>query len=109
MRASLLAIGEMLMRWSDDRLQSSFRRLRNPRPEEYHGPRYSLAFFCRADRDVVVQGPQRKYAPITVAGRLAQRVNANFAKYCCAQAGPESGACASCWAQSVLRPARNPP
>jgi isopenicillin N synthase-like dioxygenase len=74
-------IGDMLMRWSDDQLQSNFHRVRNPRPDEYHGPRYSLAFFCQANRDVVIQGPQHKYAPITAADYLAQRVNANFARY----------------------------
>lgn len=74
-------IGDMLMRWSDDRLQSNFHRVRNPRPDEYHGARYSLAFFCQANRDVVIQGPGGKYAPITAADYLSQRVNANFAKY----------------------------
>ena len=74
-------IGDMLMRWSDDQLQSNFHRVRNPRPDESHGARYSVAFFCQANRDVVIQGPGRKYEPITAADYLAQRVAANFAKY----------------------------
>ena len=74
-------IGDMLMRWSDDRLPSNFHRVRNPRPDEYQGPRYSLAYFAQANRDVVIEGPAKKHAPITAEAYLAQRVAANFAKY----------------------------
>lgn len=71
-------IGDMLMRWSDDRLPSNFHRVRNPRPDEYQGARYSLAFFCQANRDVVIEGPARKHAPISAEDYLQQRVAANF-------------------------------
>lgn len=74
-------IGDMLMRWSDDQLQSNFHRVRNPRADEYQGPRYSLAFFAQANRDVLIEGPQRKYEPISAEDYLKRRVNANFAKY----------------------------
>ncbi|CAN5474922.1 isopenicillin N synthase family oxygenase [soil metagenome] len=74
-------IGDMLMRWSDDELQSNFHRVKNPRPDEHQGARYSMAFFCQANRDVIVQGPGRKYEPITAADYLRQRIKANFAKY----------------------------
>ncbi len=74
-------IGDMLMRWSDDQLKSNFHRVKNPRPDEYQGSRYSLAFFAQANRDVVVQGPAGRYPPITAEDYLQQRVNANFAKY----------------------------
>lgn len=74
-------IGDMLMRWSDDILPSNFHRVRNPRPDEYQGPRYSLAFFAQANRDVMIETPQRKYAPISAEDYLQQRVAANFAKY----------------------------
>lgn len=74
-------IGDMLMRWSDDQLKSNFHRVKNPRPDEYQGARYSLAFFAQANRDVVIQGPGRKYEPITAEDYLYRRVNANFAKY----------------------------
>ena len=74
-------IGDMLMRWSDDRLKSNFHRVRNPAPHEYQGARYSLAFFAQANRDVMIRGPQAKYEPIRADDYLQQRVNANFAKY----------------------------
>ena len=74
-------IGDMLMRWSDDVLPSNFHRVRNPRPDEYQGPRYSVAFFAQANRDVVIKGPKGTHPPITAEDYLYQRVNANFAKY----------------------------
>jgi len=74
-------IGDMLMRWSDDQLQSTFHRVKNPGPDEYQGARYSLAFFAQANRDTVIEGPAKKYAPMTAEDYLAWRINANFAKY----------------------------
>ena len=74
-------IGDMLMRWSDDQLPSNFHRVRNPGPDEYQGPRYSLAFFAQANKDALIQTPSGKYAPISAGDYLQQRVAANFAKY----------------------------
>ncbi len=73
-------IGDMLMRWSDDRLQSTLHRVRMPRQDEYLGPRYSLPFFCQANKDAVIQGPGKIYDPITAHDYLQQRIAANFAK-----------------------------
>lgn len=70
-------IGDMLMRWSDDQLQSTLHRVRMPRQDEYMGSRYSLPFFCQANRDAIIQGPGRKYEPINAADYLYQRVTAN--------------------------------
>ncbi|MBS0520679.1 MAG: isopenicillin N synthase family oxygenase [Proteobacteria bacterium] len=74
-------IGDMLMRWSDDQLQSTFHRVKTPAPDEYQGARYSLAFFCQANRDAVIEGPARKYEPMTAEDYLTWRINANYAKY----------------------------
>ncbi|TFF23218.1 isopenicillin N synthase family oxygenase [Jiella endophytica] len=73
-------IGDMLMRWSDDRLQSTLHRVRMPREDEYLGPRYSLPFFCQANKGAMIQGPEKKYQPITAHDYLQQRIAANFAK-----------------------------
>ncbi len=73
-------IGDMLMRWSDDRLLSTLHRVRMPRPDEYLGSRYSLPFFCKPNKDAVIQGPEKRYAPITAHDYLQQRIAANFAK-----------------------------
>lgn len=71
-------IGDMLTRWSDDQLPSNFHRVRNPQPHEYQGSRYSLAFFCQANEDAVIEGPGKKYPPITGAEYLRQRISVNF-------------------------------
>ena len=73
-------IGDMLMRWSDDQLPSNFHRVRCPLPNEYLGSRYTLAYFAQADRDAVIEGPGKKYPPISAGDYLRQRVAANFAK-----------------------------
>ena len=71
-------IGDMLMRWSDDKLLSTLHRVRMPRPDEYLGPRYSLAFFCQANKDAVIQGPGKLYAPIAAHDYLQQQIAANY-------------------------------
>lgn len=73
-------IGDMLMRWSDDRLPSNFHRVRSPRRDEYRGARHTIAFFAQANRDVVIEGPGGKYPPITAHDYLQQRIAANFAR-----------------------------
>ncbi|WP_257098542.1 isopenicillin N synthase family dioxygenase [Pseudovibrio flavus] len=73
-------IGDMLMRWSDDKLKSTLHRVRMPKPEEYLGSRYSIAFFCQANKDAIIQGPENIYEPITAHDYLQQRIAANFAK-----------------------------
>ncbi|WPB56186.1 isopenicillin N synthase family dioxygenase [Xylophilus sp. GOD-11R] len=74
-------IGDMLMRWSDDVLPSNFHRVKNPVPGEYMGPRYSLAFFCQANRDAMIESPTGKYSPISAGDYLNQRIAANFKAY----------------------------
>lgn len=71
-------IGDMLMRWSDDRLLSNLHRVRMPKPDEYLGPRYSIAFFAQANKDIVLAGPQGKYEPMTAHDYIQMRIGANF-------------------------------
>jgi len=71
-------IGDMLMRWSDDVLPSNFHRVRMPREGEYAGARYSLAFFCQANEDAIIEGPGKKYPPITGGDYLRERIAANY-------------------------------
>ena len=73
-------IGDMLMRWADDRLLSTLHRVRMPQPDEYQGARYSIAFFCQGNKDAVIQGPEGKYDAITAHDYLQARIAANFAK-----------------------------
>jgi isopenicillin N synthase-like dioxygenase len=71
-------IGDMLMRWSDDRLLSNFHRVRNPQPGEYMGGRYSIAFFCQANTEALIESKSGKYPAITAGDYLAERMRANY-------------------------------
>ena len=71
-------IGDMLMRWSDDLLKSTLHRVRMPTAEENQDSRYSMAFFCQANRDQIIQGPLKVYEPMTAEDYLKMRINANF-------------------------------
>lgn len=71
-------IGDMLMRWSDDRLLSNLHRVRMPKPGESLGPRYSIAFFAQANKDTVLQGPEQKYPAMTGHEYIQMRIGANF-------------------------------
>ncbi|KAJ1033837.1 hypothetical protein NDA16_000046 [Ustilago loliicola] len=70
-------IGDQLMRWSDDRLKSTFHRVRLPKEGEPKGPRYSIAFFNQARSNTVIQGPEKKYPPITGAEFIKQALERN--------------------------------
>jgi isopenicillin N synthase-like dioxygenase len=50
-----------------------------PRPDEYLGPRLSIPFFCKANKEAVIAGPLGKYEPITADAYLQQRIAANYA------------------------------
>lgn len=54
--------------------------VRMPRAHEYLGPRYSIPFYCQANKDAVIQGPAKRYAPITAHDYPQQRIATNFAK-----------------------------
>ncbi|MBU2719795.1 isopenicillin N synthase family oxygenase, partial [Acidithiobacillus ferridurans] len=70
-------IGDMLMRWSDDRLLSNFHRVRAP--DGVAAPsRYSLAFFCQANSDVLISSPSERYEPIYAEEYVTKRVQANY-------------------------------
>ncbi|MFW0786539.1 2OG-Fe(II) oxygenase family protein [Gordonia sp. CPCC 206044] len=73
-------IGDMLMRWSDDRLPSNFHRVRAPRRDEYRGARYTIAYFAQANTDVLIESAAGTYPPITAADYIAARVAANYRK-----------------------------
>ncbi|MCG6450877.1 2OG-Fe(II) oxygenase family protein, partial [Vibrio parahaemolyticus] len=92
-------IGDMLMRWSDDELKSTLHRVRMPTAEENQGSRYSMAFFCQANRDQVIQGPKQTYPPITAQDYLKMRLNANFAY----SASPNQGTTGLCYGERTAK------
>ncbi len=71
-------IGDMLMRWSDDRLLSNLHRVRMPQEGESLDARYSIAYFAQANMDTVLQGPAQKYEAITAHEYIQMRLAANF-------------------------------
>ena len=71
-------IGDMLMRWSDDRLRSTLHRVRGPRPGEPAVSRYSVAFFAQANKPAIIDPPGDTYEPMSAGDYLQRRVNANF-------------------------------
>ncbi|MER6117547.1 2-oxoglutarate and iron-dependent oxygenase domain-containing protein [Streptomyces sp. NPDC001743] len=73
-------IGDMLMRWSGDRLPSNFHRVKSPGPDGDRSARYSIAFFAQADKETVIADPDGRYAPITAGDYIRQRIAANFAR-----------------------------
>ena len=72
-------IGDMLKRWSDDRLCSTLHRVRGPRPGEPVVARHSVAFFAQANKPVMIVPPGGSYEPISAGDFLQRRIDANFA------------------------------
>ncbi|KAI0137532.1 oxoglutarate/iron-dependent oxygenase [Xylariales sp. AK1849] len=73
-------IGDLLMSWSDDRFKSTFHRVKAPcEPGDFYGERYSIAFFVQPCKDAVIQGPKKKYPPITGKGFIANAMSTHFA------------------------------
>lgn len=73
-------IGDLLMSWSDDRFKSTFHRVKAPSlPDDYYGPRYSIAFFNQPCTDCTIQGPLKKYPMITGAEFTKAAMERNFA------------------------------
>lgn len=71
-------IGDMLMRWSDDQLKSTLHRVQMPQTAGPHKARYSMAFFCQANKDQLIESNLGKYEPMTAADYLQHRLSANF-------------------------------
>lgn len=68
------------MSWSDDRFKSTFHRVKAPSdPDDYFGPRYSIAFFNQPCLDCTIQGPLKKYPEVTGAQFTKAAMDRNFA------------------------------
>ncbi|GAA5996019.1 uncharacterized protein JCM10292_004893 [Rhodotorula paludigena] len=76
--AIVINVGDQLKRWSDDRLKSTFHRVRCPRPGQNQGARHSIGLFNQARRDAVIQGPKKLYPKITGGEFLAQAMKRNY-------------------------------
>ncbi|WVQ82264.1 hypothetical protein IAT38_004392 [Cryptococcus sp. DSM 104549] len=88
--AIIFNIGDFLMRWSNDELKSTLHRVRAPpaKPDdgEMTRERYSIPYFCSADRDRIIDAlpgtwsetRPKKYSPITSGEYLDMRLNATY-------------------------------
>uniref|UniRef100_A0A7S2JWP6 Fe2OG dioxygenase domain-containing protein n=1 Tax=Zooxanthella nutricula TaxID=1333877 RepID=A0A7S2JWP6_9DINO len=87
-------VGDMLARWSDNRLLSNLHRVRLPTPAECDPPkpRYSMAFFLQADKHCMLES--ETYEPITAGDYLLGRIRSNFADSAAAVANQADGAAA---------------
>jgi len=90
----IVNIGDFMMRWSNDILKSTLHRVRAPpliegednNREKMTPARYSIPYFCSADKDVIIEclpgcwGPERpkRYEPITAGEYVAMRLNATY-------------------------------
>lgn len=91
-------IGNLLMSWSDDRFRSTLHRVKAPSsslsrkeegkekddeedgdPDDYYGERFSIAFFNQPCRSAVIQGPKKKYPPVTGEEFIARAMDTHFA------------------------------
>lgn len=66
-------IGDILMRWSDDKLKSTYHRVRVPEKEkgEPQGERRTVAYFTTPRKSAVIQGPKKKY-PAKTSGDIVK-------------------------------------
>lgn len=71
-------VGDMIVRWSDDRLQSRIHRIRKPASNEYHGPRSSIEYINEANRSVIIQGRTKHTKPITAGEILMTEMERNY-------------------------------
>ncbi|KAJ5580009.1 leucoanthocyanidin dioxygenase [Penicillium hispanicum] len=70
-------IGDMLMAWSDDRLKANFHRVR-AKDTGKSPDRYSIAYFNTGRKHVVMQGPLKKYPPITCGDYFREKTETQF-------------------------------
>ena len=71
------------MRWSDDRVVSTFHRVRAPALDDpnFGKSRYSIAYFNQARCGTIIQGATAKYERLTGREFMEQSIRRNFAAY----------------------------
>ncbi|CAH6721282.1 putative 2-oxoglutarate-dependent dioxygenase Htyep [[Candida] jaroonii] len=74
----VINIGDMLMSWSDDKLKSNFHRVRTPQIDENQKSRYSIGWFNQANKDVNIQGPEKKYPLTTGEEYIVSAMKRNY-------------------------------
>ncbi len=86
----IVNVGDMLMRWSNDRLKATLHQVITPSrfgPEDEIPERYSIAFFCNANKDALIEcletckneSNPAKYPPVNANAYLTQRLASTIA------------------------------
>lgn len=81
----IVNVGDMLMRWSNDRLKATLHQVISPpgfTAEDAIPERYSIAFFCNANKDTEIEcletcrneSEPAKYPPVNAHAYLTQRL-----------------------------------
>ena len=82
----IVNVGDMLMRWSNDRLKATLHQVISPpkfTPQDRIPERYSIAFFCNANKDALIEcletcqndSDPEKYEPINAYAYLMKRLS----------------------------------
>ena len=79
-------VGDAMQRWTNDRLSSTPHRVQPPTGEQAQRSRYSVALFCDANPEVMIdclpgcatRDRPRRYEPILMRDHLNQKLNATY-------------------------------
>lgn len=73
-------IGDGLTRWTDGIFKSTYHRVRAPKEGDSNGPRYSIPYFVNPKLNYVIQGPEKRWGPVTGFDLLSKTGNAYAAR-----------------------------
>lgn len=73
-------IGDGLTRWTDGLLKSTYHRVRAPKETDPKGARYSIPYFVNPKLNYVIQGPEKRFSPVTGFDLLSKTGNAYVAR-----------------------------
>ena len=73
-------IGDGLTRWTDGVYKSTYHRVRAPKEGDSTGARYSIPYFVNPKLNYVIQGPEKRWGPVTGFDLLSKTGNAYAAQ-----------------------------
>ncbi|KAI7838916.1 hypothetical protein COHA_007322 [Chlorella ohadii] len=73
-------VGDGLTRWTDGVFKSTYHRVRAPTKGDPTGERYSIPYFVNPRLNYVMQGPEKRWGPITGFDILSKTGNAYAAR-----------------------------
>ncbi|CAL5229196.1 g12477 [Coccomyxa viridis] len=73
-------IGDGLTRWTDGLLKSTYHRVRAPTSTDPQGARYSVPYFVNPKLNYIIEGPEKRFSPVTGFDLLSKTGNAYAAR-----------------------------